>query len=403
MLKNKDLKISILTVLIPLILQLVYIRYISYNVDKEVYGNFILLSSFIYGLSQVFLSIPGQAFSRYYNIAENKTYFINEFRTYLIGVNILSIFIVYNLYLIYKDRFGILIYISIYFLFVLFNNYSLNQNIFLLSLKRGKYFILKNLEASAKYILPLFMYYQFGTLESFIGGIILGYIISFIFLLSYLKETPFKIEFNLQNQKKHFIFAYPILISAIFSWSMSFSDRYFIDYYLTTKEVAIYSILAQFSGFAQILAMIYGIYVNPIILREYEKDKALALKLLKKYLKYFLIVLVTVFIFALLLPKSLLIVFIEKEVVFNEYYYNTFIILVLGVILTVYQTALSMYFVLLKRLDIHAKIFMFAAIVNLGLNFLIPEYGIIAASLSTLTAYLLLNIFIFLWIKNAKI
>jgi len=184
---------------------------------------------------------------------------------------------------------------------------------------------------------------------------------------------------------------------------MSFSDRYFIDYYLTTKEVAIYSILAQFSGFAQILAMIYGIYVNPIILREYEKDKALALKLLKKYLKYFLIVLVTVFIFALLLPKSLLIVFIEKEVVFNEYYYNTFIILVLGVILTVYQTALSMYFVLLKRLDIHAKIFMFAAIVNLGLNFLIPEYGIIAASLSTLTAYLLLNIFIFLWIKNAKI
>jgi len=403
MLKNKSLNLSILTVFIPLILQFIYIKYVSYEVDKNVYGDFIILGTFIYGLSQIFLSIPGQSFSRFYNITENKTYFINEFRTYLIAINILSIFIVYSLYLIYENRFSMIVYLLIYIYFAISNNYSLNQQIFLLSLERKKYLALKIFEAIAKYIFPLLMYYKFKTLESFIGGITLGYILSFIIIMYYLKEIPFKIEFNLQNQKKYFIFAYPILISAVFSWSMSFSDRYFIDYYLKTRDVAIYSILAQFSGFANFSAIIYGIYVNPIILREYEKDKVFALKLLKKYLKYFLVVLITMFIIALLLPKSLLAIFIEKEVIFNEYYYNTFIILVLGIILTVFQTALSMYFVLLKRLDIHAKIFMFVAIVNLGLNFLIPKYGIIAASISTLIAYLLLNIFILLWIKNAKI
>ena len=90
MIKNKALLLTILTALVPLVFQVLYLRFISYEVDKKVYGEFIILSSFIYGLSQIFLSIPGQAFSRFYNTVENKTYFINEFRTYLIIINILE-------------------------------------------------------------------------------------------------------------------------------------------------------------------------------------------------------------------------------------------------------------------------------------------------------------------------
>ena len=101
-----------------------------------------------------------------------------------------------------------------------------------------------------------------------------------------------------------------------------------------------------------------------------------------------------------MLPKSLLAIIIEEKVIFNDYYYYTFIILFSGVILTVLQTAASMYFVLLKKLHIHAKIFVFAAIINFSLNFLIADYGIMAAAVSTLVAYITLNILILLWLKN---
>ncbi len=52
---NKNLYITIATVLIPIIMQFIYIRYVSYNVDKDDFGNFILISTLIAGLSKIFL------------------------------------------------------------------------------------------------------------------------------------------------------------------------------------------------------------------------------------------------------------------------------------------------------------------------------------------------------------
>ena len=381
-------------------IQLAFLRHVSYNVEKNLYGEFIILSTFVYGLSQVFLSIPGQSFQRFYNSVENKASFINEFRTYLIFLNLLSISLFFLFFLVYGRRFSVLTYIAIYILFVLLSNYTLNQTVFLLTLKRRIYLILKIFEASSKYLFPLIIFYIYETLESFIGGIVFGYSISFILILYFLRDIPFKVEFNFENYKKYLAFSYPIVFSSIFSWSISFSDRYFIDYYLTKEDIAIYAILAQFSGFAQVLAMIYGTYVNPIILKEYEINRINGLKILKRYLIYFLFSLLLLTICVFTVPKSFLAIIIEEETIFNNYYYKTFIILFFGVILLVSQTVLSMYLVLFKRLDVHAKIFIFAAIVNFGLNFLIAYYGIMAAAISTLVAYLILNILIILWVKH---
>jgi len=400
MLKNKALVITVLTVLIPVIFQLTFLRYVSYYVDKAIYGEYVILATFVYGLSQVFLSMPGQAFTRFYNSANDKTQFINEFRTYLVFINLLCIVAFLMFFVIYGSRFSNATYISTYILFVLLSNYTLNQMVFLLSLDRHVYFILKIFEASSKYLFPLVIYYLYSTLESLICGIILGYCISFFLILYFLRSIPFNITVNLADFYKYIIFAYPIIFSAIFSWSISLSDRFFIDTYLTSEDVAIYSILAQFSGFAQVLAMIYSTYANPVILREYEIKKKHGLKIFKKYFIYFSLTLLLLFIFVLMLPKSLLAIIIEEKVIFNDYYYYTFIILFSGVILTVLQTTASMYFVLLKKLHIHAKIFVFAAIINFSLNFLIADYGILAAAVSTLVAYIMLNILILLWVKN---
>lgn len=400
MLKNKALIITVLTVLIPLIFQLAFLRYVSYYVDKVIYGEYVILSTFVYGLSQVFLSIPSQSFNRFYNSASNKTQFINEFKTYLIFINLLCIIFFLLFFSTYGERFSNVTYILIYVLFVLLSNYTLNQMAFLLSLKRHIYFILKIFEASSKYLFPLIIYYLYSTLNSLICGTILGYCVSLTLTLYFLRKVPFRITINLENFKKYIKFSYPIIFSSIFSWSISFSDRFFIDNYLTSEDVAIYSILAQFSGFAQVLAMIYGTYVNPIILREYEIENKNGLKILRRYLIYFSAVLLVMFVFVLILPQSLLAFVIEEDVIFNDYYYSTFIILFSGIILTVLQTTLSMYFVLLNKLHVHARIFIFAATVNFVLNFFVADFGIIAAAVSTLVAYIMLNVLILLWITT---
>jgi len=396
---NKSLRISLITVVLPVVLQLIYIRYISYNVDKNDFGDFIILSTFVVALSQIFLMIPSVSFTRFYN-GSNKLFFINEFRTYLIGINLLSIVFVYLLYFFYGDRFNTIIYILIYLYFAISNNYTLNQQIFLLNIDRNKYLILKVMEAMAKFIFPIIGYFFYQTLEAFLTAIVLGYILSFVIIFFYLKEYPFKVEFNLINQKKYFLYAYPIIFSAILTWSMSFSDRFFIDYYMETKDVAIYAILAQFAGFAQVLGMVFSIYVNPIVLQQYEINSSNGLMILKNYLVKFFYINIFTFLVIIFLPKSLLGIFIEKNIIYNDSYYLTFIILVLGIFLTVFQTAMSMYFILLKKLNIHAKIFLVASIANFLLNFYIIKYGMLAAAASTLIAYLIINIGVLLWLKQ---
>jgi O-antigen/teichoic acid export membrane protein len=100
-----------------------------------------------------------------------------------------------------------------------------------------------------------------------------------------------------------------------------------------------------------------------------------------------------------LTPKSVFGFIIAEDIIQNQTYYYSFLILTLGIFLAIFQTALSMYFILIKRLDIHSKIFSIAAILNFGLNFFIIKYGILAAAISTALAYLIINLLILYWLK----
>lgn len=386
---NKAFLFTIATVAIPLLLQFIYIRYVSYNVDKNVYGNFILLQTLISALSMIFLQIPSQAYDRFYNTSDNKIDYINEFRTILVFINIVSLlFIVAYGYIIQK--FNIEILFLVYLYFILLNNYSFNQKVFLLNLERKKYFILKTSESGAKFFTPLVFYFYFETLTSFIGGVVVGYLISFFILMKYMKNYPFKLNIDWNHYKKYFLYAYPIVFVAIFSWGISFSDRYFIEYYSGTKDVAIYAILAQVAGIGQIIGQLYSMYVNPKVLKLYEENKNEALEYLKKSLQLIAGIFVILSIIAYFMPVEIYSILLEKTLITQEYYLNTFYILVLGVFFTVFQTALSMYLQLLKRLHVLGYIYFVAFSLNIVGNLYIKEYGIIVAAISTCFAYLVI-------------
>jgi len=396
---NKSLLITIATVVIPLLLQFIYIRYVSYNVDKDVYGNFILLQTFISALSMIFLQIPSQAYDRFYNTSDNKVDYVNEFRTMLVFINIVSLLFIV-VYGHIMQKFNIEILFLVYLYFILLNNYSFNQKVFLLNLERKKYFILKTSESGAKFFTPLVFYFYFETLTSFIGGVVVGYLISFFILMKYMKNYPFKLNIDWNHYKKYFLYAYPIVFVAIFSWGISFSDRYFIEYYSGTKDVAIYAILAQVAGIGQIIGQAYSMYVNPKVLKMYEENRNEAFKYLKQSLQLIAGIFVILGIIAYFMPVEVYSILLEKTLIMQEYYFNTFYILVLGIFFTVFQTALSMYLQLLKKLHILGYIYLVAFSINIVGNLYIKEYGIIAAAIATLLAYITIFILQFLYIRK---
>lgn len=384
---NRDLNISILTVLITVIMQFLFIRYASYDISKIDYGNFVLLQTAIAGLSALFLQIPGQAFDRFYNTALNKHNFINEFRTLLIGVNILSIPLLI-LYGIVFEKFSAEILIVLFFTFTFMNNYTLNQKVFLLNMDRTRYFYLKVAEAGAKFLFPMAFYIYYQSLESLLYGIMIGYSLAYTLLWIFLKDNPFSITIHPENLKKYLAFAYPVIFLSVVTWGISFSDRYFIEYFLSTKDVAIYSLLAMVAGVGQIIGQIYFMYIEPKILKGYEEDQIKTLRDLSKYLKNLLFVFTILTLIAFLLPKQIYTILLEKEIVNNSYYFTTMMILLVAIFLNIFHIAHHMYFKLFKRLDLLAYIYLTALIVNLTGNLFINSYGIIAAAISTISAYL---------------
>jgi len=99
-------------------------------------------------------------------------------------------------------------------------------------------------------------------------------------------------------------------------------------------------------------------------------------------------VFVFILLVAVLLPKDIYTILLEKEVVYNDYYFQTMIILLVAIFVNVMHIAHHMYLKLLKRLGILAYILFVALVVNLIGNMFISKYGIIAAATSTLLAYI---------------
>ena len=396
---DKEFNITVATVLITVMMQFLFIRYASYAIEKNDFGNFVLLQTLIAGLSALFLQIPGQSFDRFYNAAVQKAAFINEFRTMLIAINALSLFVVF-LYGLVIDKFTTEILVVVFIYFVLLNSYELNQKILLLNLQRGRYFYTKLLEALSKFILPIFAYIYFQTLASLFIATVIGYLIATGVASVLLREYPYRFVVKWQNLKKYFLFAYPIMFVSIFTWGISFSDRYFIEYYLSTEDVAIYSLLAMVAGVGQIVGQIYFLYVEPKVLKAYEIDPEQTFKEIASYLKKLLLVFMALTLIALLLPKEIYIILLEKKVVYNDYYFTTMMILLVSIFINILHVAHHMYLKLLKRLDILAYIFLCAVAVNLLLNTFIKDYGIMMGAVSTMISYITILILQIVFVRR---
>jgi len=394
---NSKIYYIILSVLIPIGMQFTYIRYISYNVDKEIYGNFILIQIIAVLFYTVFMTIPIKAYERFYNSSLDKFLYLNEFKTLAHFINIISAIILFiywkiSLKFSFEDIVILIYYISYTNLFLF------TQKYFLLNMSYKDYFYNKILESSVKFVIPLIFYVYFQTLTSFLFGLTIGYVVLYYVTTISLREYKYNFIFIKDNFFKYIRFAYPVLFVSAFGWGISFSDRYFIEYYQGTEKVAIYALLAQTAGFSQIFAQLFNISFYPKILKEYEVDKVESIRILNRIISYTIFLFLLIIVLVLLLPKSIFTILLEPQMLNTHYY--TFIFLIAGVLLTVLQSAHSLHLVLMNKISIMAYIQMFGLLINLIGNVFIHKYGLLAAALSTLVSYFAMILIQFIYIKT---
>jgi O-antigen/teichoic acid export membrane protein len=396
--KRKGFRIAVYSVIVPILLQLIYIRYVSYNVDSLFFGNFILYISFIALISSFLFSVPHLALTKYINQTSNKERFINEFLTMQIPLNIIGIIAIY-VYCAYSNSgFNIFLILSIYF--VLLTRYSISKIIIFQLIKRKQFFNISVLEKLARFFFPVLIFYFFQSSTALLFGLLIGYLILVTYSSYQLKNFQQKFFFSFRKLKIYILFGYPIMAINLAVWIISLSDRYYIENYVGKSIVGEYSIIAQVAGFSSIIASIFTVYVQPIIFKKFSDDKNEAMKNYLSYVNRSLIVFIPIYIVFLFVPLEVFTIIINPSIILNDDYFYIFHLLVLASILVAYVTILTNIFILNNMMLTLSKYWLIASLFTIFGNSLIDTYGIYAVAFTKMLAYLLLLLFMYFSINR---
>ena len=254
---NSAFALTVLTALTPVLFQVLYVRYASYEIDPQIFGRFTLLLTLAAVSTSIFWTMPSTAFVRFFNEATNRQTFINEFRFIQVLINILSAILVLVYCSFDEDIEPLTVCLLISFI-IFQNNASLNKQIILQGLWRKKYFVISTVDKSLRYLLPVLIFVYFKSINSLLAGILLSSIIVNFLGLIYNQQYRYGIEYIPRKIKIYFAYGFPLIFTSLFSWIIVFSDRYFIEYFLGDASVGKYAILAQVASFSSILNVIFS-------------------------------------------------------------------------------------------------------------------------------------------------
>jgi O-antigen/teichoic acid export membrane protein len=189
--------------------------------------------------------------------------------------------------------------------------------------------------------------------------------------------------------KEYLHFGLPTIPGNISSWIVQSSDRYLIEFFLGTLFVGYY-VPAYIIGNSIMFFIAPLSFVLPAVLSKfYDEDKISEVKTYLKYsLKYFLMVTIPSVFGLSILSKQLLTIFSTSEIAQQSYYVVPLV--AVSILLFGIYAVTSQIISLKKKTKIIGIIWVIAAFLNFGLNFIfIPKFGILGAAITTLLAYTL--------------
>jgi O-antigen/teichoic acid export membrane protein len=228
-----------------------------------------------------------------------------------------------------------------------------------------------------------------GILEA---GVISGIIA--IILLTPIAIKNKKFVFSGAKLKEILLFSIPLIPAAISNIVLTLSNRYFLDYYISKKEVGLYQIGV---GLANVLTVIitkpfkiaWPPYMYSVAGNENAKE------IYRNVLVYYVFIALWAGMAVSISAKEALIILTTPP------FYSAYQIvplLVVSLILFGMMEILVAGIHITKKTKYVSYIFMVAAVINLGLNyFLIPLYGMYGAATATVITFLFMNIYYFIY------
>lgn len=236
-------------------------------------------------------------------------------------------------------------------------------------------------------LIIIFIYSGFGLTGTIAAVLITRFIICLgtgIYIISKIGlSTP-----RFLRIKEYLSFGLPGVPDAISHWIIQSSDRYIIGFFLGTLFVGYYS-PAYVIGFFVINLLVspFGFMLPAILSKYYDENKTDEVKTYLRYsLKYFLLFAIPAVFGLSVLSKQLLSIITTPEIANNAHLIMPLVaisMIPMGINAIVVQIIS-----ITKKTKAGAVITIIAALLNLGLNFiLIPKFGIMGAALTTFIAY----------------
>lgn len=239
----------------------------SRYLDLNEFGRYVLMLSVVAGLNMCFIGPINQYYQRHCHIENFSSSFFSSTINIYFRLSCLAFFF----FLLFFQDLIVAIILTFYFLTI--NISGLIKNHIQHLQAWHNYLIICGVQGIALILSQLVGLYILPDLIGLLIGGVIGFSVMSItaFWLQsvppIISSKPLRV-FN----KAFFSYSAPFLFLSILSWSVSFSDRFIISYYLDEKFVGIYGLLSQFSFVPSMVGGALLTFGVPMLFSRYEKS-----------------------------------------------------------------------------------------------------------------------------------
>ncbi len=231
------------------------------------------------------------------------------------------------------------------------------------------------------------------TIKSIFIIKLLASVLSLIFIILIIKNKNkiFTFKFNKKYLVKALEYSFPFVPMLISQWVITASDRYLIKIFSNNTQLGYYSYIYTLVAFISITGkQISSILLTYIIEAKNKKDHAKSNFLFNANLKYSLMIVIPGILGLLILRKEIVILLSGTKYLPALYVLPILLFYPLFRIINInFQSILMIQ----NKTKLISKIYIVGMVLNIILNFvLVPFYGILGASIATITTYFLMTI-----------
>ena len=274
---------------------------------------------------------------------------------------------------------------------IMINGIFYNLGVYIRFLRLTKVFSVTSfIHAIGNIVLTLVfvLVYDTGILGIFYASIIVAPLI-IIFQLFFLRGKLF-LYIGKSELKKLIKYSTPLIPAALAYALLNFTDRIFINEYISTESVGIYGIGAKFASVVALILTGFSMALNPIILHNHNNQESN-----NEFSKIFKLFIVLGSLGVLVLSffsKETLIIFTQKS------YYDAYLVMPI-LYFTLFLTGLWMFspgLVIKKKTITIGGIVLGSSLLNILLNYiLIQRFNIVGTAIATLISVLMNNVLLF--------